>query len=125
MTSIDPKMIFTVKAEPVVTKAYVPLYGQNGRIKGLRLIGMDGAERYYVTDQVGDELQVVAGPIAYDAAIDAVERVLGGRERSVTGDGLAAVAGVTARLIEMTAERDALLRRLQEVEAAPAERGAS
>jgi len=68
-----------------------------GAPSGLVLIALVGSDAYHVVDQRLDgSLHPRLGPISPRDALDAVQRVLIGREGSVTADGLAAVAGAVA-----------------------------
>lgn len=66
-----------------------------GAPTALVLIALVGDDTYHVVDQLLDgTLRHRLGPITSQAALDAVQRVIAGREQSITGDSLAAVAGL-------------------------------
>lgn len=76
-----------------------------GGPKALVLIALAGEDAYHVVDQLLDgTLRHRLGPIGAQDALEAVQRVLAGREQSITGDSLAAVAG----LVGMAARGGAL-----------------
>lgn len=59
----------------------------------LVLVALDADGACHVADQVAaDEVHHRLGPITADAAMDAVTRILTGRDKSITADGLAAAA---------------------------------
>lgn len=108
MKRLKPVLSLRIGGQPARTIA--SLGGQGG----ITLIVLVGDDDYHVVHQrPGGSLCHRFGPLSMQAAVDAAERVLAGRERSVTGDGMAAVAGLTVQLAATSAERDALRARLE------------
>jgi hypothetical protein len=63
----------------------------------LVLVALDANGACHVADQTAaGAVHHRLGPITEDAAMDAVRRILTGRDKSVTGDGLAAAATLLA-----------------------------
>lgn len=108
MKRLKPVLSLRIGGQPARTIA--SLGGQGG----ITLIVLVGDDDYHVVFQsAAGGLHHRLGPLSMDAAIAAAERVMSGRERSVTGDGMAAVAGLTVQLAATSAERDALRARLE------------
>lgn len=96
-TQPAPKAIRAIKTgETLIVRAHVMLL-KGPRIVGRRLICTDANDRFWIADQLPTAMVHVLGPVTLDDALAAAERVLAGRDRSVTGDGLLAVAGLVAQ----------------------------
>lgn len=94
MSAVEPILRWRAGEADVVTKARVTT-----RSGGLRLIGLDAADRYYVADQdAGGNLTLLCGPVDLGAALAAAQRVLAGREGRITEDGLTAAAALVGVL---------------------------
>ena len=106
---LKPILHLVINGQPA--RSIASLGGPNA----ITLIALVGDDQYHVVHQRPDgRLLHRFGPLTMEAAVDAAERVLAGRERSVTGDGVAAVAGLTVKLAATAAERDALRARLEQ-----------
>lgn len=95
MSALAPVMRWRAGDADVVTKARVTARGG-----GLRLIGVDAADRYYIADQDADgRLTLLCGPVDLGVALAAAQRVLAGSEGRITEDSIAvagALVGVLA-----------------------------
>lgn len=80
-----------------ISGAHAKTIAMIGAPKHLVLIALVGEDAYHVVRQHTDgKLEHQLGPFGANEALDAAQRVLSGREHSVTGDSLTAVAGLVA-----------------------------